>query len=127
MRTCTRCGVSFEGAAEWCPDCMEVEGVDYSWPDIANYASAEERADGWAKRWLVIEHLYNEGKYDNEIAAEIGVSSYAVLQTRRHAGKPANKRADRYLWHDKEAQQKHAAQMVQHRKVSKRGAKASFL
>lgn len=127
MRTCTRCGVEFESASEWCIDCMEVEEVSVEWPSMSQHDPADKREAAWAERWEVIKHLYNEGKYDNEIAAEVGVSAYTIFQTRTHAGKPANKRDDRYLWHDKTAQQQHAAQMVTHRKQAKRGKKASFL
>lgn len=100
---------------------MEVEGVTVDWPK-ANGAGTAKTV--WDERWKIVEPLYQEGKYDNEIAAELGVSAYVILKTRRHAGKPANKRADRYLWHDQTAQQQHAAEMVQHRKNVGRGRKA---
>lgn len=122
MRTCTRCGVAFSGASEWCGDCMEVEGVEVHWPILTDYKPALLEA-----QWALIFPFYQAGKYDHEIADELGVTMEMVRRVRREMGKPANKRDDRYLWHDKVAQQQHAAQMVKHRKKAKRGAKASYL
>lgn len=104
---------------------MDVEGAAIEWPMFPRGVTVRDKSI-WERRWEIIAPLYQEGKYDHEIAAELGVSVNAVADTRRYAGKPANMRADRYLWHDQEAQQRHAAQMVTHRKGVGRGKKASF-
>lgn len=117
MKTCTRCGVEFKGYTDWCADCMEVEGEVLHWPTKDEYM-AQMQED----RWALIEPYYQEGKYDTEIGAIFGVTKYVIQEVRDKAGKPANKRADRYLWHDVEAQQAHAAQMVKHRKNVGRGS-----
>lgn len=103
---------------------MEVEGVGAEWPTMKGRT---DKAAVQEERWALVEPLYQAGKYDHEIGAEFGVSDATILKLRKYMGKPANKRDDRYLWHDQAAQQRHAAQMVKHRKNVRRGAKPSFL
>lgn len=122
MRTCTRCGVEFDGVSQWCGDCMEVEDAYVEWPVLTGHETKEQNASAWEQRWGLIEPLYQEGKYDNEIAAELGVKPDAILKARKRFGKPANRRADRYMWHDQAAHQRHASKMVYQRENVKRGS-----